>query len=135
MSCAKIFKLGFYQENMKIGRKTSGGKYKRTRQIKLHERKRDARVVKLGEKKVKNVKGRAGIIKLVSLSANSANLISKGKSKKVNIKNVVETPSNRFLARQNILVKGAIIETDAGKARITNRPSQEGQVQAVLIGE
>ena len=30
-------------------------------------------------------------------------------------------------------MKGAIIETSAGKARITNRPSQEGQINAVLI--
>ena len=60
-------------------------------------------------------------------------IIIKGKSKKATITNVSETPSNRFLARQNVLVKGAIIETDLGKARVTNRPSQEGQIQAILI--
>ena len=49
------------------------------------------------------------------------------------LKNVLETPSNRFLARQNILTKGAIVETESGKAKITNRPSQEGSVQGVLI--
>jgi small subunit ribosomal protein S8e len=59
--------------------------------------------------------------------------MAKGKSKKVSIKNVLETPANTFLARQNILIKGAIIETELGKAKITNRPSQEGNVQAILI--
>jgi len=45
----------------------------------------------------------------------------------------LETPSNRFLARQNILTKGTIVETDAGKVRITNRPTQEGMVNGILV--
>ena len=49
------------------------------------------------------------------------------------IKNVVETPSNKFLARQNIITKGTIVETELGKVRITNRPSQEGCINGILI--
>jgi len=56
-----------------------------------------------------------------------------GKVKKADIKNVEETPQNRFFARQNRLVKSALIETSLGKARITNRPSQEGHINAVLV--
>ena len=41
-------------------------------------------------------------------------MLTKCLTKQSTIKNVVETPSNIFLARQNILVKGAII----GKAEI-----------------
>ena len=52
---------------------------------------------------------------------------------KAEIINVEETPQNRFLARQNRLIKGAIIETSLGRARITNRPSQEGAINAVLL--
>jgi len=120
---------------MRLGRKTSGGKYKQPNQAKSHSRKGKQRVVKLEKKKTKLIRGMGGSKKIVSLSDNFANLVIKGKSKKVAIKNVLETPANRFLARQNILVKGALIETDAGKARITNRPSQEGVVQAVLVKE
>ena len=36
---------------------------------------------------------------------------------------------------QSKIMKIAIIETEIGKAKITNRPSQEGNVQAVLITE
>ena len=57
----------------------------------------------------------------------------KGKNKKAEIKNVLETPSNRFLARQNILTKGTILETDQGKVKITNRPTQEGIVNGEVI--
>lgn len=120
---------------MKKGRKVSGGKYKKARKKKLTEAKGKVRVVKLGEKKVKRLDGRGKTSKMVSLSQNTANIIHKGKAKKANIKNVLETPANRFLARQNVLIKGALIETDIGKARITNRPSQEGMVEAILVEE
>ena len=115
-------------------RKITGGKYKKQRKKKAYEKKQQTRVVKLAEKKTKTLKTRGGTKKIVQFSNNQANIIDeKGKSKKATIKNVLETPANRFLARQNILVKGAIIETDSGKARITNRPSQEGNIQAVLV--
>ena len=91
------------------------------------------RKVKLGERKRKVIRGRGGSTKIVAFTNDTVNVVSGKKSKTVGIKNVLETPSNTFLARQNILVKGAIIETELGKARITNRPSQEGNVQAVLI--
>ena len=53
--------------------------------------------------------------------------------KKTEIKNVLETPSNRFLARQNIITKGTIVETSLGKVKITNRPTQEGNINGILI--
>ncbi len=123
--------------NMVKGRKITGGKYKEFRKKKKHSLPGIERKVKLKEKKQKKIKSRGKTVKIVLLSENKVNLIDPKtkKSKKIEIKNVLETPSNRFLARQNILVKGAIIETELGKARITNRPSQEGNVQAVIIQE
>lgn len=120
---------------MKLGRKASGGKYKANRKKKLTEIKGQPRVVKLGEKKVKTVRGRGSTKKMVSLTQKEINVFDGKKTKKVEIKTVVETPSNRFLARQNVLVKGAIVETSLGKVRITNRPSQEGIVQGILLKE
>jgi small subunit ribosomal protein S8e len=118
---------------MKSGRKTTGGRYKKPKKRKLTGRQNQSRVAKLGEPKRKVLKTRGGTKKLVSFSNSEANIIKNGKSKNSTIKKVIETPSNIFLARQNILVKGAIIETELGRAKITNRPSQEGNVQAVLI--
>jgi len=115
------------------GRKISGGKYHKQRKKKKYERKGHDRVVKLAERKTKFLRVRGGALKRVSLAQNTINIIKNGKGKIAKIKNVVETPSNRFLARQNILVKGAIVDTDLGKARITNRPTQEGHVQGILI--
>jgi len=118
---------------MKAGRKSSGARYKRPKKKKLTGRQGQERVVKIGDRKTKLLKGRGKTTKLVSFLNNVANIIVKGKAKKSTIKNVIETPSNTFLARQNILIKGAIIETELGKAKITNRPSQEGNIQAELL--
>jgi small subunit ribosomal protein S8e len=119
---------------MKKGRKITGGKYHKQRKRRLHEVDKQARIVKLAKEKRKGIRSRGGHIKYILLSTDVANIaISKGKTKKSKIKNVLETPNNRFLARQNIIVKGAIIETDLGKAKVTNRPSQEGSVQAILL--
>ena len=118
---------------MKKGRKTSGGKYKKARKKKHYENTGQKKIVKLGEDKRKSQRSRGGSRKTFHLRAKSINIQIKGKSKKASITNVLETPSNRFLARQNILTKGTIVETDAGKVKITNRPSQEGVVNGVLV--
>ena len=120
---------------MKQGKKISGGRYKKSNKKKKHALGRQPRVVKLKETKKKTIRTRGSKKKTVLLGANKINIIDPKtkKSKTVTIKNVLETPSNRFLARQNILTKGAIVETEAGKVKITNRPGQEGSVQGVLV--
>jgi small subunit ribosomal protein S8e len=117
------------------GRKISGGKYRSIRKKKLHEMPGKVRQVKLNKEKKKEMRVRGGDIKTVLLAADKVNIIDPKtkKCKRVLIKNVVETPSNRFLSRQNIITKGAIIDTELGKARVTNRPSQESIINAVLI--
>ena len=122
---------------MARGRKITGGKYKKFRKNKKYALSGIIRKVKLRETKKKIIRGLGGNLRTVLLSSNTANVFNyeTKKTKKVKIKNVIETPSDRFLARQNILVKSAIIDTELGKARITNRPSQEGMVQAVLLKE
>ena len=118
---------------MNRGRKVTGGKYHKRKKKKFFERQTQERAVVLGETKRKKLRVKGGNTKTILLKSDKANITDKGKTKKADIKNVLETPQNKFLARQNRLTKGAIIETSLGKARITNRPSQEGQVNAVLI--
>ncbi len=120
---------------MKTGRKITGGRYKKARKKKKYELVRQPRIVKLGKEKRKKIRTRGGNQKIILLSTDTVNVFNKKtkKAEKTRIKNVLETPSSPFLARQNILMKGAIIETEKGKAKITNRPGQEGSVQAVLL--
>jgi len=121
--------------NMKQGRKISGGRYVKRRKKKSYEIAGQKRIVKLGDEKRKTKRVMGGNRKTHLLNSKQINVKIKGKTKKVQIKNVLETPSNRFLARQNILTKGTIIETELGKVKITNRPTQEGSVNGILVKE
>jgi small subunit ribosomal protein S8e len=119
---------------MKKGKKVSGGKYIKRRKKKLYELPGQKRIVKLAEEdKRKSKRTAGGNKKTFLLKTKFVNIQTKGKTKKAEIKNVVETPSNRFLARQNIVTKGTIVETDLGKVKITNRPTQEGVLNGILI--
>ena len=120
---------------MDLGRKISSGKYHSRRKKKLYERRNQERIALLAETKKKNIRTRGGNTKTILLGTNLVNLTINGKTKKARIINVIETPQNQFFARQNRLMRGAIIETDQGKAMITNRPSQEGHINAVVIKE
>ena len=55
------------------------------------------------------------------------------KSKKVKILTVVENSANPFYVRRNIINRGAIIETEIGKAKVTSRPGQHGLINAILL--
>ena len=117
---------------MNHGRKISGGKYhanrkKRPGNFPIHENKSS-----LGEPKTKKIRTKGSHEKTIILKSNIVNISTGKKTEKAEIKNVLQTPQNIFLARENRLIKGAIIQTSKGKARITNRPSREGVVNAVL---
>lgn len=115
----------------RTGKKISGGKYIKRRKKKSYERPGQRRIIKLGEERKKTQKTRGGNKKTVLLRAKFINI----GNKKIEIKNVLETPSNKFLARQNILTKGTIVETAEGRVKITNRPTQEGTVNGILLKE
>ena len=119
---------------MKKGRKVSGGRYKEDRKKKSFENLGQTRNVKLGEEKKKSLRAKGGNWKKFFLKAKFVNVLNdKNKISRVEIKNVLETPSNRFLARQNIITKGTVVETELGKVKITNRPSQEPVLNGILI--
>ena len=116
-------------------KKPSGGRIRLARKKRKREMGRDFIEPKLGEPKVVKLRVRGGNQKLRLLSTNVANVTDPktGKTTKVKILGVVENPANRHFVRRNILTKGALIETEIGKARITSRPGQDGVINAVLV--
>jgi small subunit ribosomal protein S8e len=89
----------------------------------------------IDERKVKIVRVRGGSYKIKLFADKYANVYVPEQKKvvRVEIKNVAENPAHVHYARRNVITKGAIIVTELGKARVTNRPSQEGVINAVLI--
>ncbi len=62
------------------------------------------------------------------------NVVAGGKSQKVKIEGVIES-HNPHYARQNIITKGALLNTSLGKVKVTNRVGQNGIVNGVLVKE
>jgi small subunit ribosomal protein S8e len=92
-------------------------------------------LTKIGERKIRVLDTKSSTPKAKLLVAKVANLFDP-KTKtyhEVAIKIVTANPANRHYVRQNIITRGAIIETDKGKARVTSRPGQDGAVNAVLV--
>ncbi len=120
--------------NLRSSRKPTGGKLSKIRKKKKIDRGSKFLETRIDERKSKPHKTRGGKIKTKLLSAEYVNL-STGKSvvKKAKILSVKENPANPHYIRRNILNKGAIIETDAGLARVTSRPGQDGLINAVLV--
>jgi small subunit ribosomal protein S8e len=116
-------------------RKGTGAKFARHGDRKLSHYGGHFAGTKVSDKnEVENVRKRGGRSKVVSLYIGFANVVMPDKKiKKARIKTVLESPNNPHYKRMNIITKGVVIETDVGKARVTNRPGQEGVVNAVLI--
>ena len=90
---------------------------------------------KVGEKDIRELRAGRGNTKKVKLKHVAfANVLQKdGKVKKAKIRTVIETPDNRHYARQNVITKGAVIDTELGKVKVTNRVGQDGVVNGKLL--
>ncbi|MBD3163883.1 30S ribosomal protein S8e [Candidatus Woesearchaeota archaeon] len=116
-------------------RKPTGARYKSKLSKKQHELGSNPTLPKIEPVKSKRLRVMGNNLKLRLLASDTANVFDPKtkKHKTVKIKNVVENSANRHYIRRNILTKGAVIETELGKAKITSRPGQEGAVNAVLV--
>ncbi len=54
-----------------------------------------------------------------------------GRASKSKILRVKKSPANRDYERRGVITKGAVIETEAGEAVVTSRPTDDGVVNAV----
>jgi small subunit ribosomal protein S8e len=116
-------------------RKPSGGRYKSTLSKRTHMLGRAASTTRIGEQRKRQISTKGGNTKERLFEAGTANVFNP-KTKKyesAQIKAVTESPANRNFVRRGIITKGTVIETSKGKARITSRPGQDGQVNAVLL--
>jgi len=121
----------------KSKRYSTGGRRKEKRKRRKYEIGREMNPAKVGDKKSKEVRVRGGNEKIRILKTDKVNLTikSKGETEKVKINEVLENPSNPHYARRDIINKGAILDTEKGKAKVTSRPGQDGVVNAILIEE
>ena len=55
-----------------------------------------------------------------------------GKTSRSKILRVKRSPANRDYERRGVITRGAVIETEAGEAEVTSKPTDDGVVNAVL---
>ena len=122
-----------YQGSSK--RKRTGGRLRPSRNKKRYELGREPAETTVGEPRFQVIDSRGNETKTRALSTNVAQVADGGEVSEATIENVVDNPSNINYVRRNIITKGAVIETSAGRARVTSRPGQDGQVSAVLEDE
>lgn len=91
---------------------------------------------RLGDKEITvQMRRRGGLLSSRLKQALLVNVVTKSGIKRVKITGVVESKDNRNFARQNVITRGAVINTELGQAVVTNRPGREGSVNARLLKE
>ena len=116
-------------------KKASGGRRVQARGKRSTEISTEKQFALVGEARRK-IYRKAGGNTMVRVMAENRVAIAdpaKGTTKMGTIMSVVENESDPNYVRRNILVKGAIIETDKGRVRITSRPGKDGVINGVLV--
>lgn len=119
----------------KSTRKYTGGRLIRARGKKKYELGGEPANTHLGEKIIKPARQMGGKLKVRLFRSQYASVTDPATktSRTVKIETVTGNPANIHYVRRNIVTKGSVIKTEIGSARVTNRPGQEGSINAVLI--
>jgi small subunit ribosomal protein S8e len=116
-------------------RKSSGGKITRSSGKKRREISREKIPVTIGENRTKRIRVTGGNDKVIIFKADTINVSDPktGKTVVTKIKTVTENAANPNYVRRNIMTKGAVVQTDMGKVRLTSRPRQDGTLNGILV--
>lgn len=116
-------------------RKPSGGRKVQARGKRSTEISTEKQMALIGESKTKIYRRTGGntLVRVLAADKVSINNPKTGKTTLGTIENVVENESDPNYVRRNVLVKGAIIETDKGRVRITSRPGKDGVINGILV--
>ena len=116
-------------------RKPSGGRGVQARGKRSTEISTEKQMALIGEPKRKIYRRTGGntLVRVLAANKVSINNPKTGKTILGTIENVVENESDPNYVRRTVLVKGAIIETDKGRVRITSRPGKDGVINGVLV--
>ncbi|MCL5672537.1 MAG: 30S ribosomal protein S8e [Nitrososphaerota archaeon] len=117
-------------------RKSTGGRSRPHRGRRAYEKDGYAIEPLVGEASTRASRRRGGSISTGVIFADSANVSdSSGKSTKSKILRVKKSPANRDYERRGVITRGAVLDTEAGEAVVTSRPTADGVVNAVLLSK
>ena len=117
-------------------RKPTGGRLKHARGKRRTEISSENQFAYLGEEdQRKNYRKTAGsqTVRLLAVHEINVNDPKEGKTVRSTINTVLENDADPNYVRRNIVTKGAIVDTDIGRVRVTSRPGMHGVVSGVLL--
>ncbi|MFC7230418.1 30S ribosomal protein S8e [Saliphagus sp. GCM10025308] len=114
-------------------RKRTGGRLKSFNNRRKHQLGRHPTETQVGEPRFRTIDARGNGEKTRALATNVVSVSTGEETVTAEITDVVENDANPNYVRRNIITKGAVIDTSEGQARVTSRPGQVGQVNAVLL--
>jgi small subunit ribosomal protein S8e len=123
------------QDQGRSTRKRTGGRRRPQHKKKKHELGREPTETTVGDVKLRTTDARGNTEKVRALSTDVASVATDDGTVEATIQDVVENEANPNYVRRNIVTKGAVIVTTEGKARVSSRPGQTGNVNAVLVDD
>lgn len=116
-------------------RKASGGRRILARGKRKFEIGREQSDTGIGAVKAKKTEAYGGNVKIKMMRGDIASIADPktGKTVTARIERVMDNKANLHYMRRNIITKGAQIKTELGDAMVTNRPGQDGVINAVLM--
>lgn len=116
-------------------RKYTGKKYKHFNKKRKRDLERQPLHTVIGEEKKKKQRIMGGNSKLKLFATSFVNVTDSNtnKTSKSKIVSFDSNAASQDLNRRHVLTKGAIVETELGKVKITSRPGQHGVINGVLI--
>jgi small subunit ribosomal protein S8e len=111
----------------------TGGRRRPKRDRRKHELGSEPTETQVGDTELKTVDARGGQTKVRAIRSDQASVAAGGEVVAAEITDVVENPADPNYARRNIITRGAIVETSEGQAKVTSRPGQDGQINAVRL--
>ena len=116
-------------------RKYTGKKYKKFAKKRKADLSRPPIETHIGSEKKKKQRVMGGHMKVKLRATNLINVTdpSTHETSKVKIVDFESNPASKDLNRRHILTKGAIVDTELGRVRITSRPGQHGVLNGILL--
>jgi len=118
-------------------RKYTGKKYKYFHKKRKRNLERPSIETQIGQEKKKKQRTLGGNYKVKLFSSNFINVtdLNTNKTSKVKILKFESNAASKDINRRHVLTKGAIIETELGRVKISSRPGQHGILNGILISE
>lgn len=122
-------------ENL-VKRKPTGGRSKPSRGRRAFEKDGYPIEPLVGPIARRAIHRRGGHVTAGVVFADIANVAdATGKTTRSKILRVKKSPANRDFERRGVITRGAVLETEAGEAVVTSRPTADGVVNAVLTSK